>query len=182
MLILGIETATRTGGVAVVSENGVIAEYTLNIEITHSERLMETVDRVLTGAKITLADLDGFSVSVGPGSFTGLRIGVATIKGMAFVTGKPVAAVPTLKALAWNVPHAGHPVCPLLDAGKKEVYSALYRYENGSLSTAMAEENLSLQDLARRITERAVFTGEGAHSFRADIVQLFGSLALFAPL
>ncbi len=182
MNVLGIETATRTGSVAVMSEHGVIAEYTLNIEVTHSERLMETVDRVLAGAGFALRDLDGLCVSVGPGSFTGLRIGIATVKGIAIATGKPVAAVPTLKALAWNVPHAGYPVCPMLDARKKEVYAALYRQESGSLTQVLKEQTLSLEALAEMISERTVFTGEGSHLFRTEIGQLLGDLALFAPL
>ncbi len=182
MKILGIETATRTGSVAVISSNGVIAEYTLNIEATHSERLMETVERVLRGAGIALADLDGLSVSVGPGSFTGLRIGIATVKGIALATGKPIAAVPTLKALAWNMPHAGYLVCPVLDARKKEVYAALYRYENGLPVAAMDAQTLSLDALAERISERTIFTAEGSHLFRNDIQRLSGDLALFAPL
>jgi tRNA threonylcarbamoyladenosine biosynthesis protein TsaB len=182
MKVLGIETATRTGGVSVVSEEGVIAEYTLNIEVTHSERLMATVDTVLKGTGLSLADLDGFSVSVGPGSFTGLRIGIATVKGLAFTTGKPVVSVPTLKALAWNVPLAAYPVCPLLDARKKEVYAALYRYENGTLLPVMEEQTIALQALAGMTAERTLFTGEGAHLFRDDIMKLFGDRALFAPL
>src|SRR5574340_111067 len=121
MLVLGIETATKTGGVALINEKGVIAEYTSNIEVTHSERLMANVDRLLKDTGIALADVEGLAVSIGPGSFTGLRIGIATIKGIVLATGKPVAAVPTLAALAWNVPHAAHAVCPLLDAKKKEV-------------------------------------------------------------
>ena len=94
MYILGIETSTKTGSVAVVSENGVIAQYSLNIEVTHSERLMSTVDRVLKDTGLKVADLEGFAVAIGPGSFTGLRIGLSTVKGLAFATGKPVAAVP----------------------------------------------------------------------------------------
>ena len=100
MFILGIETSTKTGSVAVISEDAVIAQYSLNIEVTHSERLMSTVDRVLKDIGIAIADMDGFAVAIGPGSFTGLRIGLAAIKGLAFATGKRVAAVPTLKALA----------------------------------------------------------------------------------
>ncbi len=143
---------------------------------------METVDRVLTGAGIALADLDGLCVSAGPGSFTGLRIGIATVKGIAMATGKPIAAVPTLMALAWNVPHAGYPVCPLLDARKNEVYAALFRQENNSLSTVMDTQTLSLDALAAKISQRTVFTGEGSYIFRADLQRRFGELALFAPL
>jgi tRNA threonylcarbamoyl adenosine modification protein YeaZ len=87
MYILGIETATKTGGVSIISENGVLVEYTLNIEVTHSERLMSAVDRVLKDTGFTLANIDGYGVSIGPGSFTGLRIGLSTIKGLAITRG-----------------------------------------------------------------------------------------------
>ncbi len=182
MYILGIETATKTGGVAIVSENGVIAEYTLNIEVTHSERLMFTVDRVLKDTGLPMASLDGFGVSIGPGSFTGLRIGLSTVKGLAFTTGKPVAAVPTLKALAWNTPHSRYPVCPLLDARKKEVYAALYRYEGRELVQDLPETVLPLAELADRVAGEVLFTGEGARLFAADIERLFAGRAHIAPL
>ena len=182
MNILGIETATRTGGVAIVSEEGVIAEYTLNIEVAHAERLMSTVERVLKDTGLTLSAIDGFGVSIGPGSFTGLRIGLATVKGLAFTTGKPVAAVPTLKALAWNTPHARYPVCPLLDAKKKEVYAALYRQEGRNVVQELPETVLPLAELAARITGEVLFTGEGARLFGGEIERLFGARAHRAPL
>ncbi len=182
MRILGIETATRTGSVAVVSEGGVVAEYTLNIELTHSERLMSTVDRVIKDTGLALSDMDGFAVSIGPGSFTGLRIGVSAVKGLALVTNKPVAAVPTLRALAWNLPHSLYPICPLLDAKKKEVYAAIYQYEDDSLVQVMPETAISLKDLAGKIAGKTVFTGEAANAFRNDIRAVFGERALFAPL
>jgi len=181
MYILGIETATRTGGVAIVSEDGVLAEYTLNIEVTHSERLMSTVDRVFKDTGLRMASIDGFGVSIGPGSFTGLRIGLSTVKGLAFTTGKPVAAVPTLKALAWNTPHARYPVCPLLDARKKEVYAALYRYDGQELTQDLPETVTPLSELADRIAGEVLFTGEGARLFAADIDRLFAGRAHFAP-
>jgi tRNA threonylcarbamoyladenosine biosynthesis protein TsaB len=179
--ILGIETSTRTGSVAVLCEQGVIAQYSLNIEITHSERLMSTVDRVLKDTGLSLKQIDGFAVAVGPGSFTGLRIGVSTIKGLAFATGKPVAAVPTLKALAFNVPHAAHPVCPLLDARKNEVYAALYSFEGPALVQVMPEAVISLALLADRLAGKTVFTGEASLLFRKELESLFAGRALFAP-
>ncbi len=182
MYILGIETSTTTGSVAVVSESGVIAQYSLNIEVTHSERLMSTVDRVLKDTGFTMADMDGYAVAIGPGSFTGLRIGLAAVKGLALVTGKPVAAVPTLKALAWNLPYSAYPVCPMLDARKNEVYAATYRFEGTALVHVMAEAVISLSRLSERITEKTLFTGEGSHLFREDIRKLFGDRALFAPI
>ncbi len=181
MYILGIETSTTTGSVAVVSEDGVVAQYSLNIEVTHSERLMSTVDRVLRDTGLAIAEMDGYAVAVGPGSFTGLRIGLAAVKGLAFVSGKPIAAVPTLKALAWNLPYAAHPVCPMLDARKNEVYAATYRFEGTALVHVMAEAALSLPLLSERISEKTIFTGEASHLFRKEIATTFGDRALFAP-
>jgi tRNA threonylcarbamoyladenosine biosynthesis protein TsaB len=181
MYLLGIETSTKTGSVAVLSEKGVVAQYSLNIEITHSERLMTTVDRVLTDTGMTVSQLDGFAVAIGPGSFTGLRIGVSTVKGLALAVDRPVAAVPTLQALAWNVPCSFYPVCPLLDARKNEVYAALYAFDGTALHQLMTEAALSLTLLGNRITGKTVFTGEAAHIHRADIERLFGDRALIAP-
>jgi tRNA threonylcarbamoyladenosine biosynthesis protein TsaB len=143
---------------------------------------MSTVDRVLSDTGIKVADLDGFAVSIGPGSFTGLRIGLATVKGLALVTKKPVTAVPTLKALAWNLPYSQYPVCPLLDARKKEVYAAIFRFEENVFVQMMEESVISLRELAGRIKERTIFTGEGSHLFRDEIRSLFGDRAVFAPV
>lgn len=181
MYILGIETSTKTGSVAVISEDAVIAQYSLNIEVTHSERLMSTVDRVLTDTGMTLSQIDGYAVAIGPGSFTGLRIGLATVQGLALATNKPIAAVPTLKALAWSLPYSAYPVCPLLDARKKEVYAALYACDATGLRQVLPERVISLTRLAEEIQERTVFTGEGAHLFRDEIRSVFGERALFAP-
>jgi tRNA threonylcarbamoyladenosine biosynthesis protein TsaB len=181
MHILGIETSTKTGSVAVISEDAVIAQYSLNIEVTHSERLMSTVDRVLTDTGISIKQIDGFAVAIGPGSFTGLRIGLSAVKGLALVTGKPIAAVPTLKALAWNLAYAAYPVCPLLDARKHEVYAALYMFEGSALAQVLSERVVSLALLADQISGKAIFTGEASHLFRTEILKLFGDRALFAP-
>jgi tRNA threonylcarbamoyladenosine biosynthesis protein TsaB len=182
MYILGIETSTRTGSVAIVTEEGVIAQYSLNIEVTHSERLMSTADRVMKDTGFTMADMDGYAVAIGPGSFTGLRIGLAAVKGLALVTGKPVAAVPTLEALAWNLPYAAYPVCPMLDARKHEVYAATYRFYGSALVNGMAETVISLSRLSERLSEKTIFTGEASHLFHNDILEIFGERALFAPV
>src|SRR3990172_1541721 len=189
MYVLGIETSTKTGGAAVVTEDGVVAHYSLNIEVTYSERLMSTIDRVIRDAGLDLPAIDGFAVSIGPGSFTGLRVGLSTVKGLAFATGKPVAAVPTLRALAWNLPFSAYPVCPMMDARKNQVYAALYRYDGPALVQVMEETAISLEDLAARlqvgqgrIPGQTVFTGEAARLYREDIRKAFGNGAFFAPL
>jgi tRNA threonylcarbamoyladenosine biosynthesis protein TsaB len=181
MYILGIDTSTKTGSVAVISENEVIAQYSLNIEVTHSERLMSTVDRVLKDTGIAMSRIDGFAVAMGPGSFTGLRIGISAVKGLAFATGKPVAAVPTLSAIARNLPYAAFPVCPMLDARKNEVYAALFRMDGTAPVMLRPEAVLSLARLADDIDGKTIFTGEAARLYRQQIVGLFGDRALFAP-
>ncbi len=181
MYILGIETSTKSGSVAVTSEKGVIAQYSLNLEVTHSERLMSTVDRVLLDTSLAMSQMGGFAVAIGPGSFTGLRIGVSTVKGLALATGKPVAAVPTLRALAWNLPNAAYPVCPMLDARKNEVYAALFKYDGMNLLQISPEAVLSLTGLCQYITGKTVITGEAAHIYREELEKLFGDQAVFAP-
>ncbi len=182
MFILGIETSTKTGSVAIVSDKGVVAQYSLNIEVTHSERLMSTIDRVLKDSGTGIGDIGGFAVSIGPGSFTGLRIGLATAKGLALATGKPIAAVSTLETLARNLPFAAYPVCPLLDARKKEVYCAVYRLENEDPIRVMPETALPIRELAAKIPGRTLFTGEASILYRGEIEKQLGDRALFAPL
>lgn len=181
MYILGIETATKTGSVAIVSDNGVVASYTLNLDTTHSERLMATIDRVLADTGLTVSRMDAFAVSVGPGSFTGLRIGIATVKGLVLATGKPIAAVPTLLALARNLPYAAHPVCPILEARKNEFYAALYVHEGGDLAIRLRETIVPLEHLAEHVQGKTIFTGEAVLRYRSDIERLLGDRALFAP-
>src|SRR5512135_3342286 len=130
---------------------------------------MSTVDRVLKDTGLEVHDLDGFSVAIGPGSFTGLRIGLSTVKGLALATGKPIAAVPTLQALAWNIPFTAYPICPMLDARKNEVYAAIYRFDGSVLTQTLPEAVIPLPQLAGLITGRTVFTGEASHHYRGEL-------------
>ena len=127
MKVLGIDTATMMGSIGLIDDEGAIAEYSLNIRATHSERLMPAIDRLLKDSGIMPKDIDGFAVSIGPGSFTGLRIGLATVKGFAMGCNKPVAAVSTLEALAFNLAYAEYLICPILDARRNEVYAAMFK-------------------------------------------------------
>ncbi|MGH7386409.1 MAG: tRNA (adenosine(37)-N6)-threonylcarbamoyltransferase complex dimerization subunit type 1 TsaB, partial [Candidatus Rokuibacteriota bacterium] len=126
MRLLALETATLAGGAALLDDGRLVGEIRLNIALTHSERLMAVVDRLLQDCGGDARSLDALAVSVGPGSFTGLRVGAATAKGLALALEIPVAPVPTLDALAATLPFADAPVCPLLDARKGEVYCCLY--------------------------------------------------------
>ncbi len=128
MRILALETSTLAGGVALLENGRVVGQVLHDVALTHSERLMAMVDRLLEDCGWGLDGLGGLALSIGPGSFTGLRVGAATVKGLALVLDVPVAPVPTLDALAAVLPFADGPVCPLLDARKGEVYVAVYRW------------------------------------------------------
>ena len=116
MKILGIDTATMISGIGVVENDHTLADFRYDVKFTHSEVLLSHIDKLLKDLNLKLGDLDGFSVSVGPGSFTGLRIGLATIKGLSFASGKPVVGIPTLDALAFLSKDCKYPLVPILDA------------------------------------------------------------------
>jgi tRNA threonylcarbamoyladenosine biosynthesis protein TsaB len=202
MKILAIETSTMLGGIAVADDTeGLIAEVRLNVKSTHSERLMAETAQVLKQSGLTVQDIDVFATAIGPGSFTGLRIGLSTVKGFAYATGKPIVAVPTLEAFAWNFPYCAYPVCPMLDARKKEVYAALFMW-NGTMCTKLIDEvSVKVEHFLEHITslspsmfsfntkgegksrgDHIVFIGEGALIYRDFILRAMGERALFGPL
>src|SRR5271157_1812848 len=132
MKLLAIETSTMRGGIAIMDDDTLIAESRMNIKATHSGRIMTEIDTALKGSGLTIDDIDVFGIASGPGSFTGLRVGLSTVKGLSYATGKRVVTVSTLEAFAWNVPFSQYLVCPLLDARKKEVHAGAFRWsQNG---------------------------------------------------
>lgn len=169
------------GAVGIVEDGEPIAELRTNISVTHSERLMLHIDSLLKSAMMTLADIDGFAVSLGPGSFTGLRIGISAVKGLAYATGKPVAGVGTLEIIADNLPLCGYMVCPVLDARKKMVYAAVYSQADGQRATIMEQKVMTPEELADAITGKTVFVGEGARVYRGLLSERLGEMAVFAP-
>lgn len=181
MRILAVETATMLGGVAIMDESeGLVAEVRLNIRATHSERLMIEIDSVLRHAGMKIADIDVFGVSIGPGSFTGLRIGLSTIKGFSYATGKPVVSVPTLEAFAWNFPYSMHPVCTMLDARKKEIYAAVFRWTGEGFERMVEETSVRPAELLRILSGPVLFAGEGALIYKDFLTQAADN-AMFAP-
>src|SRR5262245_6636226 len=166
MKLLAVESATLSGGAALLDGDRLLGEITLNIAITHSERLLAAVDRLLDDCGMAAADLEGLAVSVGPGSFTGLRVGLATIKGLAMALDLPVAPVPTLDALAARVPFADAPVCPILDARKGEVYLSLYRWRDDRMCRERDYEALSPEVAAAGIVAPVILLGDGIEACR----------------
>lgn len=181
MKVLAIETSTPAGGAALLDGDQLVGEYTLNVKTTHSERLLAAVDRLLQDAGWPPGMLEGLAVAVGPGSFTGLRIGISTVKGLAFSLGIPVAAVSTLEALAWGLPFAKGPVCPVLDARKGEVYAALFHWEGESLVRDWEDQALDPEELCRRLSGPVTLVGDGIVRYGSLFKEQLGPRVTFAP-
>jgi tRNA threonylcarbamoyladenosine biosynthesis protein TsaB len=184
MIVLALETATITGGAAILKDNALIGELRMNVEVTHSERLLPGVDRLLTQCGIKLEDVDLIAVSIGPGSFTGLRVGLSMAKGLSFAAGKPIVPVPTLEALAWNFPMCRYPVLTLFDARKKELYGAIFEWTGKGFSRLVPESVMNAGSWAEAVLEKvhgkAALTGEGALLYKSEFQETLGDKAVFA--
>jgi tRNA threonylcarbamoyladenosine biosynthesis protein TsaB len=174
MKMLGIETATDLCGVGISDSGRLVAEYRLHRKYTHAERLPEAIERLCEDAGLLLRELDGVAVSIGPGSFTGLRIGLGIAKGIAVGLKKPLTAVPTMDGIIMAVPPMAQLACVLLVARKGEMYRSLYRWDAHSWKV---QGNVSLvpeQKVADGLPDAPVlFVGEGSVLCRERILQLF---------
>lgn len=180
MKILGIDTSTRCGSVGLIDGTETVSEYLLNIPVTHCERLLEAIQYLLKEARCPMDVLDGWAIALGPGSFTGLRIGVSTVKGLAFATQKPLAGVSSLDALASQVSPTPYLICSILDARKGEVYTAFYRYdEKGSLHRSTDYQAMKPADLIQKINEKVIFVGDGTKTYEDYLRHALPSHALF---
>lgn len=179
MKILAIDTSTASCSTAIIDGGVVRAELTTVNNQTHSKHLMTMIDTVSKMSGIKMAALDGFAVTIGPGSFTGLRIGISTIKGLAWSLAKPVVGISSLAALAWQCAPVPYLICPLLDARKHEVYAGRYRYSAGKLikdGDELVSDPLAVID---DIQEPCVFLGSGAALYRKEISNKLGELSIF---
>ena len=182
MFTLGIDTATQIASVGITRDGEVLAEEPLHERANHTETLLPLISRVLAQAGVTLLEIAGIGVSIGPGSFTGLRIALGTVKGFAYALGQKVVGVPTLAAFARTVSEEEGLVCPLLDARKGEIYAALFRRDHdGQLVRLLPDHVLLPQQFLGQITEPCLFVGDGATAYRALIQHTCGALAEILP-
>ena len=180
MRILAVDTSTRSCSVAVVEQNDLLAEVTSGNAQTHSRHLMAMIHSALGLAGLDLSMTDGLSFIYGPGSFTGLRIGISTILGLAAATRKPIVGISGLDALAMQVATPDITICPLIDARRNEVYCARYRWINGELIKDEAEQVLSPELAISGLNTTTLFTGNGATLYQAMIRDRLGDSARFA--
>lgn len=184
MKILSVDSSTAVATVALLSDSGVLGEYTLNDKKQHSVLILPMIERLLNDNNLTIKDMDGFVVSEGPGSFTGLRIGLATIKGMSFGTNKPFISISNLDGLAYNVINFNGIICPVMDALRGNVYTALYRNNNGKLERLSEYLIISLEELSsllKEYNEPVLFIGDGTIKYKVELKDLKKEV-VFPPL
>ncbi|WP_040210663.1 tRNA (adenosine(37)-N6)-threonylcarbamoyltransferase complex dimerization subunit type 1 TsaB [Clostridium polynesiense] len=165
MRILSVESSSETASVAVVTEEGLLGEFNLNYKKQHSVLLMPMINELLKNLSLNIKDIDGFAVSKGPGSFTGLRIGMATVKGLSLGSDKPVIAISSLDALAFNIFSSSGIICSMMDALRNNVYCCIYRYEGDELKALTDYMAVSIDEISHKLKEfdeKVYLVGDGA--------------------
>ena len=166
MKILGIDTSSPAGSVALLDNNCVISESKLGDSQAYSTSILEEVDGLLNRSRTKLKDLEGFAITNGPGSFTGLRVGMSLLKGLVMATEKPFAAVNTLDAYAETVKPGSYLICPVLDARKKQVYTALFNSNNDFYQRKTPDQAITPVELCDQISQPTIFVGNGLEIYK----------------
>ena len=154
MKILGLDSSGIVASVAIVEEDNLIAEYTVNYKKTHSQTLLPMLDELAKMTELDMDTIDAIAVAAGPGSFTGLRIGSATAKGLGLALKKPLVEIPTVDALAYNLYDAKALICPIMDARRSQVYTGIYRFEDHKLVTVEAQMAVPMMEMIDKLNER----------------------------
>jgi tRNA threonylcarbamoyladenosine biosynthesis protein TsaB len=184
MKVLAIDSSSLVAGVAVLDGEQLLFEAYHHHKRNHSEILMPLVEEAFHSSGVHPNELDLLAVSSGPGSFTGLRIGISTVKGLAQALEKPVVSIPTLDALAWNIVGISGLICPIMDARREQVYTSLYRRSGEECNRLKPYSALDITYLAKQLTEYnepIVFVGDGLWAYREKLKELLEDSAVFAP-
>lgn len=183
MRILGIESSSLVASVAIVEDGITMAEYSANFKKTHSQTLLPMIDAMVSLLGIELSTIDAIAVSGGPGSFTGLRIGSATAKGLGLALDKPLIHVPTVDGMAYNLFGASGLICPIMDARRNQVYTGIYRFEK-EFETVMEQDAMDIGELIEKLNamgERVIFLGDGVPVYEEQIREKINVPCDFAP-
>ena len=184
MKILGIDSSGLVAGVAVTEDDNLLGEFTINYKKTQSQTLLPMLDMLAKMIELDLNTIDAIAVSGGPGSFTGLRIGSATAKGLGLALEKPLIHVPTVDALAYNLCGHRDMVCPLMDARRNQTYTGLYIFDGNEMQVELAQCAVGIDEIVEKINEKqraVVFLGDGVAVFEAYIIEQIKVPYTFAP-
>jgi len=182
--LLGIDTTSNVATVAIFEDDKCIGEMMLNHPKTHSQKMMPLIDALMNALELEIKDLDGIAISAGPGSFTGVRIGMATAKALAHASGLPLYSISALEAMAYNVPAYNGLVCPIMDARRDQVYTAVFELTGQKVERTLEDASLSISELItelKKSSHSVLFLGDGIVRFKETIVNELGDRALFAP-
>ncbi len=185
MKILSVDTSSNVATVAVTDDEKLVCEILVNTKKTHSQTLMPMIDSALKQSELEISDIDLIASANGPGSFTGLRIGVSAVKGLAHAMDIPVVGVSILTAMAYNLPFCEYVISPILDARRDQVYNAVYEWSDGELKEVFKPRALSVDELIDEFLtseKKVVFLGDGVSVHREYIKEKLGDKAVFAPV
>jgi tRNA threonylcarbamoyladenosine biosynthesis protein TsaB len=170
MLTLAFDTSSKTAAVALLQDDVILYDAIINVDLNHSEVLLPAIDQACLQTKIKISEIDLFACTIGPGSFTGLRIGVSTLKGLMLATGKSAVGISSLAALALNVGKSSKIICSLMDAGRGQVYAASYRYNKiGFLDQIGADKAVDPREIIHNPEQELIFVGDGAIKYAGII-------------
>lgn len=184
MRILALDSSGLVASVAIVEEEQTVAEYTVNYKKTHSQTLLPMLDEIVKMTDMDLQSIDAIAVAGGPGSFTGLRIGSATAKGLGLALNKPLIHIPTLEGMAYNLYGSSAVICPIMDARRKQVYTGIYRFEEGELKVLEDQTAIAVEELIQKLNEmgeEVVFLGDGVPIYADCLREGLSIPFIFAP-
>ncbi len=164
MKILALDSSGLVASVAIVTEEALLAEYTVNFKKTHSQTLLPMLEEIVRMVEMDLSEIEGIAVTAGPGSFTGLRIGSATAKGLGLALNKPIIAVPTLESLAYNLCGTKELICPMMDARRNQVYTGLYEFVGSQFNTVSEQKAVAIEEIIEEINSlgrEVIYLGDG---------------------
>ncbi len=184
MKILALDSSGIVASVAVVEDYNLLGEYTVNYKKTHSQTLLPMLDELAQMIELDLNTLDAIAVAAGPGSFTGLRIGAATAKGLGLALDKPLIAIPTVEGLAYNLYDTKGVICPLMDARRSQVYTGIYRFREHKLQAIQEQCAVAIEEILEKVNglgEEVIFMGDGVGVFTEIIGEKIQVPYTFAP-
>lgn len=182
MNILAIDASGLSGSVAYISDYKLVGEYYICHKLTHSQTIMPMLEHLRNMIGLELDEIDAIAVTSGPGSFTGIRIGVATAKAMALAIGVPIIGIPTLDVIANNMTFTDKLICPIMDARRNQVYTSLYKWESNTLKRLEDYLAIPVDELLEKVQgQEVIFLGDGVDVLRGQILDKMGDKAYFAP-
>ncbi|WDV46174.1 tRNA (adenosine(37)-N6)-threonylcarbamoyltransferase complex dimerization subunit type 1 TsaB [Clostridiaceae bacterium M8S5] len=183
MKILAVDTSSIVASVALIDDDKLLCEYTVNYKRTHSETILPMIKEVLDSCQLKTGDIDVFAVSIGPGSFTGLRIGVATIKALAHSVDKPVVGIPSMDSMAYNMFNCNSLIVPMMDARRDRVYTGIYTWRDNKFEVIKAQDVIEIEQILDDLRDRdeeVIISGDGGVAYRDIIKEKLGEKVVFS--